>query len=177
MHVLARLVVLRPADDQLLERDALRRDQMEVLVLLDGTRRDHGLSTPDDGPHDGRSADVGHSKTHRERVAVRRLVRRHEGLTWHPHDRDHHARCDRFTVPEQLQQPADPHCRDYHTARARSEEGPATDLEGLRAAAAVFLPKFRQELFRATIAVVHGYRPFSTHPERERGWNEPDRER
>src|SRR4029453_8904415 len=46
MSVLARLVVFRAAEDQLLERDALRRDEMEVLLLLDGTGRDHRLSAP-----------------------------------------------------------------------------------------------------------------------------------
>src|SRR4030095_15322195 len=63
MSVLARLVVLRATEDHLLERDALRRDEMEVLLLLDGTGRDHGPSAPDNSPHDGRLADVGHPKT------------------------------------------------------------------------------------------------------------------
>src|SRR5262245_4462964 len=74
MSVLARLVVFRPAEDQLFERDALRRDEMEVLLLPDGTGRDHSESTPDNGPHDGRIADVGHAETDRERVAVWRLI-------------------------------------------------------------------------------------------------------
>src|SRR5262245_55922327 len=106
MSVLARLVVFRAAEDQLFERDALRRDEMEVLLLLDGTGRDHSESTPDNGPHDGRIADVGHAETDRERVAVWRLIRLHERLARHPHDRKYHARCDRFTAREQFQQPA-----------------------------------------------------------------------
>src|SRR4029450_10413214 len=108
MRVLARLVVLRAAEDHLLERDALRRDEMEVLLLLDGTGRDHGLSTPDNSPHDGRLADVGHAKTPRERVAVRRLVRRHKGPAGPPYDGVSHARCVRSRVREQSKKPADP---------------------------------------------------------------------
>src|SRR5262245_36501598 len=92
MSVLARLVVLRAGENQLLERDALRGDEMEVLLFLDGTGRDHGVSAPDDSPHDGRIADVGHAETHRKRVAVRRLLRCHEGFTCHSHDRNYHAR-------------------------------------------------------------------------------------
>src|SRR5437660_4505095 len=113
MRMLALLVVLRAAEDQLLERGALPLDDMEVLLLLDGTGRDHGLRTPDNSPRDGRLTDVNHLKTRRKRVAVRRLVRRLEWLACHPHDRDDRASCDRFTVREQLQQTANADRRDH----------------------------------------------------------------
>src|SRR5947209_6227814 len=140
MCMLALLVVLRAAEDQLLERGTLPRDVMEVLLLLDVTGRDHGLRTPGNNPRDGLRADARHLKTRRKCVAMRRLVRRLEWLACHPHDRDDRARGDRFTVGEQLQQPADADRRDHRTAGAGSEERPPTDPGAGRTAATVFLP-------------------------------------
>src|SRR4029453_18815405 len=62
---------------------------------------------------------------------------------------------DRFTVREQLQQPADSDRRDHGTARAGSEERPPTDPGTGRAAAAVFLPKLREKMFLARGGGVH----------------------
>src|SRR2546430_13826368 len=107
--MLALLVVLRAAEDQLLERGALPRDDVEVLLLLDVTGRDYGLRTPDNNPHDGLLADVGHLKTRRKRVAVRRLLLRLERLACHPPDPHDPAPRDRFTVRAQLPQPAHAH--------------------------------------------------------------------
>src|SRR5262245_16407932 len=75
-----------------------------------------------------------------------------KGLTCYPHERDDHARRDRFAVREQLQQPADPDRRDHHAARARSEKHPPTDLEAGCAAAAAILPNFGR---RALVVGVH----------------------
>lgn len=120
MCVLARLIVLRAAKDQLLERDALRLDNMKVLLFLDGTGRDHGFCTSGNYPDNASFADVGHLKAHGKRVAVWRLLGIHKWLACHPDDRDDFSGCDRFTVRKQFQQSADADCRDHSAARAES---------------------------------------------------------
>src|SRR5262245_56399303 len=151
MSVLALLVILRAAEDQILERGALRRDEMKVLLLCLVTGRDHCHGAPENSPRDGHRSDLVHAKTHGKRVAVRRLLGIHKWLVCHPYDRDYHAGGDRFTVRDQLQKPADADCRDQHAARAGSEERPPTDP----AATAVFLPKFGKALVgRETVARV-----------------------
>src|SRR5262249_61733258 len=55
--VLPRHVVLRAAQDQSAQRQSCFLNVMEVLILLLGTGRDHGLGTPADVPDDCRRGD------------------------------------------------------------------------------------------------------------------------